>query len=82
MPYEVTWIGAYLPPSTLDNLPDLEENLARIWDQYPIVLGYLDAIIGQYQNPHIQQVADLLMEFGLVDLLHHFLQHWRFHQLK
>ena len=39
-------IGAYLPPSTLDNLPDLEENLARIWDQYPIVLGYLDAIIG------------------------------------
>ena len=46
------------------------------------MLGDLNANIVQYQNPRSQQVADLLMEFGLVDLLHHFWQCWRFHHMK
>ena len=65
-------IGAYLPSSTLEHLPDLEEALARFRDQGPIVLGDLKADISQYQNPYIQEVADLLMEFGMLDLHHHF----------
>ena len=39
-----------------------------------MVLGDLNADIGQYQNPGIQYVPDLLMEFGMVYLLHHFHQ--------
>ena len=32
-------IGAYLPPSTMENLTDLEEDLSRFWYHYPIFLG-------------------------------------------
>ena len=32
-------VGAYLPPTTLINLPDIEEALERFRGQYPIVLG-------------------------------------------
>ena len=62
-------IIAYFLPSTLENLPDLEEALTRFWEHDPIVLRYLSANIGQSQNPHIQQVDDLLVEFELMDLL-------------
>ena len=66
-------IGVYPPPrATLDKLPDLEEALEGIWDQYPIVLGGLNEDIGQSQSPCSQYVADILMEFGLVELLCHF----------
>ena len=65
-------IGEYLQIFTLDHLPALEEALTRLWDQDPIMLGYLNAYIGQYKDPRSQQFADLLMEFGLVDLIHHF----------
>ena len=53
-------IGSYLPPSTLEHLPELEEALTLFCYQEPIVLGDLNANI-QEQNPHSQQVADLLM---------------------
>ena len=75
-------IGAYLPPSTLGHLPNLEEDLIRFWDQDPIVLGYLNADIRQAQNPRSHQVDDLLMEFGLVDILHHFRKRCRFLHMK
>ena len=75
-------IGTYLPPSTLEHLPDLEEAMTRFWDQYPIVLGYLNSNTGQSQNPLSQQVSDLLMQFELMDLLHHFWQCWRFRHIK
>ena len=39
-------IGAYLPPYTLENLLDLEEDLTRFWDQDPIVLGDLNTDFG------------------------------------
>ena len=50
--------------------------MSRFWHYYPIVLGDLNADISQSHNPQIQKVADLIMEFGLVDLLHHFYQRW------
>ena len=62
-------ISTYPPPSTLEHLTDLEEALTQLQEQGPIVLGDLNANICQYQNHWSNQVADLLMEFGMVDLL-------------
>ena len=69
-------ISAYLLPSILEKLTDLEEALTRFWDQDTIVLGDINSDICQAQNPHSQQVMDLMMEFGMVDLLHHLQQRW------
>ena len=44
-------IGTYLPPSTLENLPDLEEALELFQVQDPILLGNLSADIRKSQNP-------------------------------
>ena len=63
-------IGAYPPTSTLEHLPDLAEALTHFRDQNIIVLGDLNTDTQSY-NPLSQQVAELLMEFGLVDLQHH-----------
>ena len=65
-------IGAYLLLPTLENLPDLEEVLTRFREQYPIVLGDLISNIDQDHNPRSHQVADIMMDFGLVELLHQF----------
>ena len=62
--------GAYLPLSTLEHLPDLEGALTRFRDQEPILLGELNVEI-KSQNPRSHQVADIMMEFGLLDLCHH-----------
>ena len=69
-------IGVYLPPSTLKQLPEFEEALTSFWYQDPIVLGYLST------KPNSQQVADLLMELGMMDFLHHFWKRWRFRHVK
>ena len=75
--------GAYPPPpSTLYHLPNMEEALTHFWDQDPIVLGDLNAKIGQAHKPFSQQVSDLLIEFRLVDLLRNFHQHLRLLHLK
>ena len=65
-------IGAYLPPSTIYHLPDLEEALNRFPDRDPIILGEINADIGLLRNSRDQQVADLLASFRMVDLLSHF----------
>ena len=75
-------IGAYLQPSTLKHLTDLEEALIRFRDHNPIVLGDLSADIGQAQNPRSQQVAGLLMEFRMMDLLLCLRQRWRHRKMK
>ena len=75
-------IGTYLPPSTLEHLPYLEDILTLLWYQEPILSGELNADIGQAQNPCSQHIEDLLMKFGLVDLIHHFRQCWWFHHIK
>ena len=56
--------------------------MAHLRDQDSIVLGDINPNIGQIQNSLSQQVADLLMDFGLMDLLRHFCQCLRFRHLK
>ena len=60
----------------------LEENLKRFQDQDYIVLGGLNNDIGQSQNPCIQKVSDMMIEFRLMGLIHHFQPLWRFHHMK
>ena len=75
-------IGTYLPHSTLEHLPDFEEALTHFQDQDPILLGDINANIDQSQNPHSQQISDLLMEFRIMDLLHQLWKLWRFGHMK
>ena len=56
-------IGAYPPPSTLDNLPDLEEAWPCFQDKDLIVIGNLNTDIDQSQNPHSHHVDTLMLEF-------------------
>ena len=66
---QTTLIGEYLTPSTLDHLPDLEEALNRVPCKDPVVLGDLNTYIGHLRNTQHQQVADLLVYFGLMNLV-------------
>ena len=75
-------IGAYLPPSTLHQLPDLEESLTRFQDQDTIVLGDLYAKTSQAQNPRSQKVAAMILEFRLMELLRHIHQWWQLGHMK
>ena len=61
-----------LLPSTMEHLQNLKESLTLFRDQDPILLGYLNANIGQYQNLGSHKAEDLMTGFGVVDLLHHF----------
>ena len=58
------------PPSPLEDLLDLTMALPHFRDQNTIVLGDLNADI-QAQNPRSQKVAELLIQFGLVDFQQH-----------
>ena len=73
-------VGTYLPPLALEHLPDLEEALQRFRD--PILLGDLNVDLDKARILRIQQVADLLTEYGPVYLVHHFRQCRRFRNLK
>ena len=59
--------GAYLPPSTLEHLPELEEALQRFKD--PIVFGDLNMDLDKARTSRSQSVSDLLVEYGLIDLV-------------
>ena len=56
----------------LDNTVTLSHNLDTT------VLGELNADIGKSQKPRSQKVANLLMEFRMMNLLHHFQQSCQF----
>ena len=75
-------VGVYLPPTTLNHPPDLEEATERFWGQDPIVLGDLNVDLDEARNPRSHLVADLLMEFYLIKLMRHFRKHLHFHHLK
>ena len=79
---KTTFIGAYLPPSTLDHLPDLEEDLNCFPGRDTIVLGGMNVDIDCLRNPRYQQVYNFLAYFGLVDLLFHFQQRLCYHHLQ
>ena len=76
-------IGAYLPPSSLDHLPDLEAALASFNGALNVtVMGDLNADIHDLTHPRHQQVANLLANYGLLDLLNHFRQRRPFRHMK
>ena len=52
------FVGAYLPSSTLEHLPELEEALQRSKD--PIFLGCFNVDLDKARIPRSQQVADIL----------------------
>ena len=73
-------VGAYLHPSKLDHLLDLEESLKRFRDY--IVLGELNMDLNESRSLRSQRLADLLIEYGLIYLVHHFHQSRRCRNLK
>ena len=60
-------VGAYLPPSTLEHLPDLEEVLQRF--RGPIVLGGYNVDLDEVKSLRRQRVSDLFAEYGVIDLV-------------
>ena len=75
-------IGAYLPLSNIDHLLNLEEAVNRFQWRDSISIWDLNADIGRLQNPRIQQVADFLEYFGIVDILSHYRNRLRFCLMK
>ena len=73
-------VDAYLPPSTLEYLPDLEEALKSF--KYPIVLGYLNVDLEEARSLRSQRVAKIIVDYGFIDLVRHFCQNRRFRNLK
>ena len=73
-------VGTYLPPSTVEHLPELEEVLQLFRD--PIFLRDLNMDLNKSRRPQSQQVADLLTDYGIIYLVRHFRQSYRFHNLK
>ena len=73
-------VGGYLLSSTIEHLPDLEEALKRFKD--PILHGDLNMDLYMARIRCIQQVADLLAEYGLIDLVYQLHQYRRFWNLK
>ena len=73
-------VGAYLLLQTLDQLPYLEESLKRFKD--PTVLVDLSVDLNKARILQIQQEADLLAEYVLIDLVRHFHQRCSLQNLK
>ena len=61
----------YLPPSKVEHLPDFEEALQRFKVRDPIFLADLNVDLDDAWSSRSQRVADLLTEFGLIDLVRH-----------
>ena len=72
-------IGAYLPPSHLNDLPDLQLALDRFrsTSRAPLLLGDLNIDLYDNTSNRTSQVANLLATYGLEDLLRHFKQRKR-----
>ena len=73
-------VSAYLPLLTLEHLPDLEKDLQCFRD--PIVLRDLNVELDKARSRQSQRVADLLVGYGLIDLVRHFRQRRRVRNLK
>ena len=65
------FVGAYLTPSTLDRLPDFEEYLQIFKGLEPIFLGVFNLDLDDNRSSQRQRMADVIMEFDLIDLVHH-----------
>ena len=72
-------IGAYLPPSHLDDIPFLTEALDRFANHRhpPILMGDLNVNLSASNtssDPRLSLVSDTLAAYGLFDMLPHFRQ--------
>ena len=65
-------IGSNLPPNTLAHINDIDNTLERFRGQYPILMGDINVDLDEAQNPRSHLVADMLMEFVLINLIHNF----------
>ena len=75
-------VDAYLPPLTLEHLPDFKESLQYFKGMEPIIFGYLNVDLDKARSLRRQQVVDLPTDFGLIDLFRHLRQRHRFWDLK
>ena len=70
-------VGAYLPPSSLDHLPDFEDAMERFaLSPNVTVLGDFNADIYNLTNIRNQTIANTFANYGLLDLLAHFRQRY------
>ena len=81
-PTWTTLVGAYLPHSTLEDLPDVNEVLQQFNGRDPIVLGDLNMELENTRSSQSQRVADPLIEYGIIDLVQKFIQRQCFQYLK
>ena len=63
-------IGVYLPPLTLEHLPDLENSLQRF--RYLIFFGDLNVDLNEARSLRSQCELNLLAEYVLIDPVRHF----------
>ena len=75
-------IRKYLHPYNIDHLEYLEGGLNRLPGRESIIIGDLNSEIGLFQNLRIQQVADCLDPFSLVDLIINFRKRLHFYHMK
>ena len=75
-------IGAYLPPSNLDDLPHLVAALERFPHLKPILIADLNTDLHSLNTPRAQTINATLVSYGLQDLLYHFVQARRYRNLK
>ena len=75
-------IVAYLPPSTLDHLPDIDESFECFRVQDPILMEDLNEDLDEARNLCSQLVTNILTAFGLINLMHHFRQSCCFFHIK
>ena len=73
-------VGAYLPPLTLEDLPDLEDFMQRF--RGPILFGDWKVDLKKIRSLWSQRMSEILAEYGLVDLVRNFQQRCRFRDLK
>ena len=71
-PTHTPLVGAYLPPLMLEHLPDVKEALQRFKGRDPIVLGDLNVDLDGARISRSQCMADLLTEYGIIDLVQQF----------
>ena len=79
-----TWtplVGIYRLPSMLEHIPYLEEALQRCKVLDPIVLGDLYVELDDARSSRSQNMAEILIEFGIIDLVWYFRQRWCFRDL-
>ena len=80
-----TWtllVGDYLTPLMLEHLAEVKEAINQFNGQDPVVLGYLNMDLEEAWSSRSQRVVELLMEYGLINLVGNFRECQQFRYLK